>query len=215
MTNKKAPTVIKIGDPDELRGKGKSFGGSLCNAWNDHVGGQAANTYWFGHVDGDVEAINDMKRAAIHAMLNMRPKDPIEGMILAQMIGAHNAAMECYRRAMISDQPPDGRAMNLAHAGKLSRTYCALTEALNRHRGKGQQTVRVEHVTVQAGAQAIVGNVSAGGGAVTSREGQPYAITDTHEPALWFQDEARVSVPVASNEERPVPDARRPKSRCA
>jgi hypothetical protein len=48
-------------------------------------------------------------------------------------------------------------------ASRMSRTYAALLEALNRHRGKGQQVVRVEHVTVQAGGQAIVGTVSQGG----------------------------------------------------
>ena len=32
-------------------------------------------------------------------------------------------------------------------------------ETLNRHRGKGQQKVTVEHVHVHQGGQAIVGNV--------------------------------------------------------
>ena len=34
-----------------------------------------------------------------------------------------------------------------------------LVEVLNRHRGKGQQKVTVEHVQVNAGGQAIVGNI--------------------------------------------------------
>ena len=38
-------------------------------------------------------------------------------------------------------------------------------DALGRHRGKGQQKVTVEHVHVNAGGQAIVGAVAAGGGA--------------------------------------------------
>src|SRR5262245_41811074 len=41
-----------------------------------------------------------------------------------------------------------------------------LLEALNRHRGKGQRKVTVEHVDVHAGEQAIVGNVEQRGGAV-------------------------------------------------
>jgi hypothetical protein len=36
-----------------------------------------------------------------------------------------------------------------------------LLEALNRHRGKGQQKVTVEHVHVNAGGQAVVGTVEA------------------------------------------------------
>ena len=63
-------------------------------------------------------------------------------------LAAHNAAMECYRRAMIGEQTFEGRRENLAQANKLSRTYGTLLEALNRHRGKGQQKVTVEHVHV-------------------------------------------------------------------
>ena len=48
------------------------------------------------------------------------------------VIAAHNAAMECYRRAMIGEQTFEGRRENLAQANKLSRTYAALLEALTR-----------------------------------------------------------------------------------
>src|SRR5262245_13916185 len=87
-----------------------------------------------------------------------------EGMMAAQLIAAHNAAMECYRRAMIGEQSFEGRRENLSQANKLSRTYAALLDTLNRHRGKGQQKVTVEHVHVHEGGQAIVGNVESRGG---------------------------------------------------
>ena len=51
-------------------------------------------------------------------------------MMAAQLIAAHNAAMECYRRAMIGEQTFEGRRENLAQANKLSRTYATLLEAL-------------------------------------------------------------------------------------
>ena len=41
--------------------------------------------------------------------------------------------------------------------------YARQLETLNKHRGKGQQKVTVEHVHVAEGGQAIVGNVEAGG----------------------------------------------------
>jgi hypothetical protein len=56
------------------------------------------------------------------------------------------------------------RETSLSQANKLMRSCASLVEALNRHRGKGQQVVRVEHVTVNAGGQAIVGAVSHPGG---------------------------------------------------
>ena len=69
----------------------------------------------------------------------------------AQLIAAHNAAMECYWRAMLGEQTFEGRRENLSQANKLSRTYAALIEVLNRHRGKGQQKVTVEHPLSEAG----------------------------------------------------------------
>ena len=92
-------------------------------------------------------------------------------MLVSQMIACHAASLECHRRAMLPDQTVEARQINLSAASKLSRTYAALLEALNRHRGKGQQVVRVEHVTVQAGGQAIVGAVTQGGGGHAGNRG--------------------------------------------
>src|ERR1041384_5231919 len=103
-------------------------------------------------------------------------------MIAAQLIACHNASMESYRRAMIGEQTHEGRRENLNQANKLSRTYATLLEALNRHRGKGQQKVTVEHVHVHNGGQAIVGNIHPEGGGVSSKsKGQPHAID--HAPS--------------------------------
>ena len=93
-------------------------------------------------------------------------------MIAAQLLAAHNAAMECYRRAMIGEQTFDGRRENLSQANKLSRTYAVLLDALNRHRGKGQQKVTVEHVHVHSGGQAVVGVRRDPGGRVSAEIGK-------------------------------------------
>src|SRR4030081_2078501 len=112
-------------------------------------------------------------------------------MLAAQLLACHNASMECYRRAMIGEQTFEGRRENLSQANKLSRTYSTLLEALNRHRGKGQQKVTVEHVHVHAGGQAVVGMVAPspgppGGGERSYLEEQPHAKPIAHapEPAL-------------------------------
>jgi hypothetical protein len=115
-------------------------------------------------------------------------------MIGAQLIAAHNAAMECYRRAMLSEQTFEGRRENLNQANKLSRTYTTLLEALNRYRGKGQQKVTVEHVHVHSGGQAVVGVVSTqGGGERTKSEDQPHAkqIADAPQPPMRGADAER------------------------
>jgi hypothetical protein len=65
--------------------------------------------------------------------------------------------------------------------------------ALNRHRGKGQQKVTVEHVHVHDGGQAIVGNVQAGGGVASKPEGQPHAIA--YAPGQIMQERALAGEP--------------------
>jgi hypothetical protein len=148
----------------------------------------------------------------IAGLVGIGPKDEIEGMVAAQLIAAHNAAMECYRRAMIAEQTFEGRRDNLSQANKLSRTYAVLLDALNRHRGKGQQKVTVEHVHVHAGGQAVVGMVETpGGGARGKSEDQPHAKQIAHapQPAMRRADQDREPVPIASHGERALPDARR------
>ena len=70
--------------------------------------------------------------------------------------------MECSRRAMLADQPFEAAQGLRKAAANASRTFVELLAALDRRRGKSQQVVRVEHVHVHSGGQAIVGNVKAG-----------------------------------------------------
>ena len=85
-------------------------------------------------------------------------------MAVAQLIAAHHAAMQAYGRAAQPDQPFAVWRESLNQANRLSRTFAALVEALNRHRGKSStQRVIVERVEVRDGGQAIVGAVASGG----------------------------------------------------
>jgi hypothetical protein len=111
---------------------------------------------------------------------------------------------------MIAEQTLEGRRENLNQANKLARTYATLIEVLNRHRGKGQQKVTVEHVHVHAGGQAVVGIVETpGGGDGGKSEEQPHAKQIAHapQPAMRSPDKEREPVPVASDAERPMPNA--------
>jgi hypothetical protein len=42
-----------------------------------------------------------------------KPCQKLEGMMVAQLITAHNAAMDCYRRAAIPEQHAEARRENL------------------------------------------------------------------------------------------------------
>ena len=109
---------------------------------------------------------NNSYVACLDAMKVINPKDEVEGMLASQMVTVHNAAMECFRRAMISSQNFDSIQMCLNQANKLTRSYTSLMDALNRYRGKNvsEQKMTVEHVHVHDGGQAIVGNVNGGNG---------------------------------------------------
>jgi hypothetical protein len=89
----------------------------------------------------------------------IEPRDQVEAMLAAQMAAVHMATMTFARRLAhvdnISQQDSAERAFN-----KLARTFTTQMEALKHYRSTGQQKVTVEHVTVQAGGQAIVGSVS-------------------------------------------------------
>jgi len=175
--------------------------GSNDLAWANVLLGQVTDALWTKH--SDARKVEQQADAVLAGMLGISPADPVEGMLAAQMLAAHNAAMECYRRAMLDGQTFEGRNQNLNFANKLSRTHAALVEALNRHRGKGTQVVRVERVVVNEGGQAIVGTVEAGGRVAAKSEDQPHAkqIADASSAAMLGEVEAeREALPIASRE---------------
>jgi len=208
--NPKEPVVVQAKDPSQQPGELRRIGGSMSDDWNNRIANDTVSSLWLKNSD---EATRDRQLAsAIAGLVGIHPRDELEGMMAAQLIAAHSAAMECYRRAMIGEQTFEGRRENLNQANKLSRSFAVLLEALNRHRGKGQQKVTVEHVHVHSGGQAIVGAVETpGGGASGKVEEQPHAkfIAHAPEPALRGPDTKRDPVPVASDGERPMSDARR------
>jgi len=102
--------------------------------------------------------------AVIQALRGFAPRDEVEGMMAAQATSAHAASVECYRRAMLPDQPGEAASQFRKQAANLSRTFLELVAALDKRHGKGApQVFRVERVQVAPGGQAILGNVLTGG----------------------------------------------------
>ena len=122
---------------------------------------EIAKLLWV-HEDAGEETRHERGVRALELYESLEPADGAEGMLAMQMVGTHDAALECLKRAALSHQTFEGRDMALKHAHKLMTLYTQQLAALNKHRGKGQQKVTVEHVNVEAGGQAIVGNVDAG-----------------------------------------------------
>lgn len=115
-------------------------------------------------------AINFM----VSVIKGVQPKDQVETMLAAQMAAVHILTMDFARRLnnvdTVLQQDSAERAFN-----KLARTFAAQVEALKRYRTGGEQKVTVEHVTVNQGGKAIVGNVThgMGPGASEKRETTP------------------------------------------
>ena len=211
MSAKRKNKVVTVvpDDPDDQKGKLKDIGGSKSDNWNNVLANQAVQSLWLAHLDEGGR--NRHCSATVAALIGIGPQDELEAMVAAQLLAAHNAAMECYRRAMIGEQTFEGRRENLAQANKLSRTFATLLEALNRHRGKGQQKVTVEHVHVHSGGQAVVGVVEPpGGGDRAKLEDQPHAkqIANAPQPPMWSSNTEGKPVPLAGDAERPLPNAR-------
>jgi len=111
------------------------------------------------HTIPDVDKNPNALNLALATLHDIGPKDAIERLLAVQMVGVHLLAMEFLRRSIRFDQLAQFDS-SVNAANKLLRTFTILTEALNRHRGKGGQPMVVGSVNVSQGGQAIVGSVN-------------------------------------------------------
>lgn len=97
----------------------------------------------------------------LSAMLELAPKDPVEGRLAVQMICTHKAAMDLLRKGIRGEQSIELADFYLKHSERLMRLFNLQIDSLSRYRGKGptEQKMTVEHVHVHEGGQAVLGNV--------------------------------------------------------
>jgi hypothetical protein len=93
-----------------------------------------------------------------------KPRGEVECALVMQMACTHSAAMSVL--GTFAGANGYGRTIPLkaSAAAKLMRAYAAQVEALRRLRKGNSQTVRVEHVHVNEGGQAVIGNVNPNSG---------------------------------------------------
>jgi hypothetical protein len=95
----------------------------------------------------------------IAVVSGIEPRDQVEAMLAAQMAAVHTATMTFANRlkqvVTVEQQDSAEKAFN-----KLTRTFTSQMEALRKYRHGGEQKVTVQHVNVNEGGQAVVGNVS-------------------------------------------------------
>jgi len=106
----------------------------------------------------------------IAVIKGVEPRDQLECLLAAQLACIHVLTLDFARRLSnagdIVQRDSAERTLN-----KLARTFAAQVETLKRYRSNGEQKVTVEHVSVNEGGKAIVGNVTHGGAGSSEKPG--------------------------------------------
>ena len=109
----------------------------------------------------DDTAGNDERAFMVSVVAEISPRDTVERMLAVQMAATHVAMVRSGGMLGNASFLPQLKA-HYSGFNVLARTYAAQMEALRKHRDGGKQVVRVQHVNVEGGGQAIVGNVQTG-----------------------------------------------------
>jgi hypothetical protein len=97
--------------------------------------------------------------AALAFIEGAKPQEEVESALVIQMACTHTAAMAVLARIGGGEGGDRHVAMMATAAARLTRAYATQVETLRRLRNGGSQFVRVEHVQITEGGQAIIGNV--------------------------------------------------------
>jgi hypothetical protein len=123
-------------------------------------------------------AIDEMQLIFMFSVVrSIRPRDQLEAMLAIQMAAVHHQIMSFLKN---SDRPASLEQQKIVDrleqqkivdrleqqeivdriVNRLTRTYAMQMETLKRYRTGGEQKVTVQHVSVNEGGQAIVGNLT-------------------------------------------------------
>jgi hypothetical protein len=177
--------------PDAKEGHLKPLGGGKADEWNRRLNDLTVNALPIAH-SKNKEAITTAAVAVCRGTMDIAPTDPVEGILIAQLMAANEAALAIYSKGWA--QPPEyfqARTKYLQLADKAARTVMMLTERLDHHRGRGQQQITVKHVTtnnVTADQAIIAESVTTGAGRNAS---SPALLAVSSETQLPMLNEAR------------------------
>ncbi len=99
---------------------------------------------------------------AVALYLDLEPRDAIESILARLAVAVTNSSMDCFYRAAKCDQALPARDLNLRHGMKGAVAAADLLKVLDSRRSQGLKKFTVGKVNVEAGGQAIVGNIETG-----------------------------------------------------
>jgi hypothetical protein len=108
----------------------------------------------------------DAVAMALDAAESIQAENSLEKMLAHQMAIAHEASMRMMDRALSYEHSKPGDQIEACRcinaAVRLMSSFQEGLLTLQRMRTGGNQTMTVQHVSVQSGGQAVIGNVQAG-----------------------------------------------------
>jgi len=99
---------------------------------------------------------------AAGALMEISPRNGVESLLAVQIVCNHILAMKMARMTVAADTVERMEKLE-AMSTKMMRTATTQMEALHKLRNGGKQKVKVEHVHIHEGGQAVIGNVETGG----------------------------------------------------
>lgn len=114
----------------------------------------------FFNSDNEAHTVESFINGTIEEIASMKPRDCIENQLIQQILITHHLFMKCSHKANIKDQYSSRVDELIKNISKLSKLFIEQMKALSNYRNEGQQKVKVEHVYVSEGGQAVFGNIS-------------------------------------------------------
>src|SRR5215831_8850664 len=98
MTEK---TTAKIEIDAAPKGKWKVLGGGDRDQWNERLSNLVTRALPVNQMNA--ETVSQAGSAVAAGVVDMKPTDPIEGMLISQLVVANEAALSMYQRAWACD----------------------------------------------------------------------------------------------------------------
>ena len=146
--------AVKIEIHAAPQGKWKALGGSDRDQWNERLSDLVIGALPVNQ--NNAKAVSQAGSAVAAGIMDMKPADPVEGILISQLAVANEAALKLYQLAWLNSGHFEAHTKYLQLADKATRTVALLTERLDHHRNRGQQQIVVQHTTTVNANQAVV-----------------------------------------------------------
>src|SRR5262245_2457274 len=189
--------AVKIQVHAAPKGQWKALGGSDRDQWNERLSDLVIGAVPVNQANAEV--VSQAGSGVVAGIVDMKPADPVEGVLISQLVVANEAALKLYRLAWLNNaEYIEASAKYLQLANNATRTVAMLTERLDHHRNQGKQQIVVQHTTTVNANQAVVTD-----SVVTGKQNDAAssakllaAVTDKPMEILETAEEQRQTVPV-------------------